>query len=285
VSTGTVLALPDVAVSAVIDTGRQGQVSRVATVAVDAVLATGCQGVVFSTPPALIVSAALETGGQGQVGAVPSLVLIDPAAVDAFADWQRRLNWWGSTGGKTLEFTPVMVAAVGDTGGRLGDVGVSGAVVYNAGSHASAEMRWASWSADHSATLVGASSGVTYTHNLGTTNRITKVYPVTLDGTLGDVWVVRGSNSDTIYWSGSYVGDVIAVTVRATNVRSVVQGDWTITAAGKFVAGSHDLLPVAVHNADTGGAAGDLYALPVAGGWTFYCTGSAEVQARIALLL
>lgn len=51
------------------------------------------------------------------------------------------------------------------------------------------------------------SNGVTITHNLGTTNFRVAITP-TADpqGYLGDVWVIKASNTMTIYNSGSFRG-------------------------------------------------------------------------------
>lgn len=151
---------------------------------------------------------------------------------------------------------------------------------------ATGEVRYTAWAPDLAATLPGVSGGsATWTHNLGTTNRITQARAASpASASLGEVWVDLGSNADVIHWSGAYSGDMQVVTVRGVNDRSVSQADYVIGADGRLLEAPIDTLPLAVARADTGGRQGEVYAEREPTGWRIRRTGSADVLCRCAVL-
>lgn len=187
-----------------------------------------------------------------------------------------------AAGGRTVPAAPVLAFPSQATAGYLGEVSLSGSDVLRSGS-ATTEFRYTAWAADAAGTVTAADGGVTWNHNLGTQNHVTQVLGGG-DGTLGEVWVVRGTNSDTVYRSGSYTGTLEVAAVKGVNSRSRAQGSYSVGSSGKLLTAQADTLPIAVPEADPGGFLGDLYAVRESGGWRFHRTGSVSVQCRLAAL-
>ena len=193
--------------------------------------------------------------------------------------WYQRLNLFK---GPANVATPVALGVTQDSQATVGVISLSGKTVNNSGS-AKVEYRYLAWAADATATVVAAgATGVAFNHNLATSNHITLVYG---DGSanLGEVYIVRGSNSDTIYNTGSYTGNLTAVAIKATNAKSAYQNDYVVDATGKFITADADTVPLVMANADTGGKQGELYAVRESGGWRIKRTGSADISCRIAI--
>jgi len=150
-------------------------------------------------------------------------------------------------------------------------------------------FRWSDLPASVSGQVTAAGpAGVSWTHNLGDSAHGTRVRPVVLDGTLGEVGIVRDTpNALTIHNSGSYRGllDVAILADAHPRVLSSFGGYVTgTTETIEFPTPAADTMVSAIHEVAATGGLGELHAYMEAGNLRVQATGAGRAWVRAQLL-